>query len=492
MGGRGTSRTARLGRSLALPEPFAPMTLDLDDTIVAIASAPGGALRGIVRLSGAGSAACVARVFRTAETGSGVFGGRDRSIIENEQPPKTPDPFHATAPSAFAGELTLPRSLGVISARLYLWPDHRSYTRQPSAELHTLGSPPLLEAVVKSLCQAGARVARPGEFTLRAFLAGRLDLTEAEAVLGVIDARGQAQLDTALAQLAGGLASPLAALRERLLDLLAHLEAGLDFVDEDIEFITPAQLAAQLAAAQVQVEQLIQRMQSRRDAGELPQVALIGLPNAGKSSLFNALAGADAAIVAEQAGTTRDYVTQRLLLDGQEFLLIDTAGIEPAHGGDELALFSQAATHRQRDEADLAIECREMGQQQAARWPDDERTLVVWTKCDLYPLPAGQHGHSTSSRTGAGIAALRQTIAERLRARAADAVVGNTAARCSESLQSAAAALESARELVAARAGEELIAAEVRAALDGLGQVAGVVYTDDVLDRVFGRFCIGK
>src|SRR6185295_14632062 len=132
---------------------------------------------------------------------------------------------------------------------LFLWPSNRSYTREPIAELHTIGSAPLLKSLVSAACQSGARLARPGEFTLRAFLAGRLDLTQAEAVLGVIDARGRQQLDSALGQLAGGLARPLSALREQLLDLLAQLEAGLDFVDEDIEFITAAELNQQLAAA---------------------------------------------------------------------------------------------------------------------------------------------------------------------------------------------------------------------------------------------------
>src|SRR5207248_7990151 len=135
--------------------------------------------------------------------------------------------------------------LGEVPLVLYLWPTGRSYTRQPSAELHLPGSPPILEAALAAVCQAGARLARPGEFTLRAFLAGRLDLTQAEAVLGVIEAQCRHELDAALGQLAGGLARPLTALREQLLDLLAQLEAGLDFVDEDIEFITAADLERQ-------------------------------------------------------------------------------------------------------------------------------------------------------------------------------------------------------------------------------------------------------
>jgi tRNA modification GTPase len=481
------------------------MSLDLDDTIVAIASAPSGALRGIVRLSGPASAACVGSVFRAVtSTGSDVFGGQHRSITEHQQLPKSPETLIVQSPSLLVGQLTLPGELGVVPARLYLWPNDRSYTRQPSAELHTIGSPPLLETVVESLCQAGARLARPGEFTLRAFLAGRLDLTQAEAVLGVIDARGQVQLDTALAQLAGGLASPLAALRERLLELLAHLEAGLDFVDEDIEFITTAELEAQLSAAAHEVQRLADRVHWRRDTIELPRIVLVGPPNAGKSSLFNALAGADAAIVASTAGTTRDYVTYRMAAEGQEFLLVDTAGqseINHADGGHDapLVALSQAFTERQKRDADVAIVCRETHRNPVgafrfahAPYASDASTILVWTKCDVAAPPADQPGLATSSANGAGIAELKRAIAARLCERSADTVVGNTAARCGESLHLAAAALARARDLATTGTGDELVAAEVRMALDGLAQVAGAVYTDDVLDRVFSKFCIGK
>src|SRR5438045_8027325 len=193
------------------------MTFDLDDTIAAIASAPGGALRGIVRLSGPQAMACVAGLVR-------LHDGEARSSI--------------AAPTCRRAVMQVSPELGDVPLVLYLWPTDRSYTRQPSAELHLPGSPPILEAVLAAVCQSGARLARPGEFTLRAFLAGRLDLTQAEAVLGVIDAGNRQELDAALSQLAGGLAKPLAMLRGQLLDLLAHLEAGLDSTDEDIDCIS--------------------------------------------------------------------------------------------------------------------------------------------------------------------------------------------------------------------------------------------------------------
>jgi tRNA modification GTPase len=454
------------------------MILDLDDTIAAIATAPGGALRGVVRVSGSQSLACVQGIFP-----KGI----------GDMP----------APAILDGEVLLPRNLGAVPARLYVWPGKRSYTRQPTVELHLPGSPPILDAVLEALSQAGARLARPGEFTLRAFLAGRLDLTQAEAVLGVIDARGSEQLQTALAQLAGGLAGPLAELRSHLLDLLAHLEAGLDFVDEDIEFISAAELTTQLAQASEQVARLAERMRSRRDPADLPRVVLVGPPNAGKSSLLNALAGRDSAIVSPQAGTTRDYVTARLTIDGHELLLIDTAGEDTAGevtaaSENSIAGQAQAAASRQQRAADLTLRCIDAtavaasNRESAAKYNINhgDHQLLVWTKCDRASPPESL-GIPTSSHTGVGLDALRRGIAARL-AELSPAAVASTAARCGESLDRAAAALTRATDLAARQAGEELIAAEVRAALEGLGEVAGTVYTDDVLDRVFSRFCIGK
>ena len=157
-------------------------------------------------------------------------------------------------PTVIAGKATLKRvSRPYVPCDLFLWPTERSYTREPVAELHTVGSPPLLQALVAAVCRAGARLAEPGEFTLRAFLAGRLDLTRAEAVLGVIDASDADELATALAQLAGGLATPLQRLRENLLQLLAELEAGLDFVEDDIEFISQSEFLERLNAADEQL-----------------------------------------------------------------------------------------------------------------------------------------------------------------------------------------------------------------------------------------------
>ncbi len=501
-----------------------------DDTIAAVASAPGGALRGIVRVSGPQLLSCLARCFSPDDTQS-------LAAIRH--------------PSVIAGRMTLPGFHRPVDCDLYFWPDQRSYTRQPTAEIHTIGSPPIVEAVLTAVCAAGARPARPGEFTLRAFLAGRLDLTQAEAVLGVIDAAGNRELQTALAQLAGGLATPLHQLRSDLLDLLAHLEAGLDFVEEDIEFISAADLDAQLAKSVEGVSQLLARMSSRAEVAHAPRVVLVGLPNVGKSSLFNALVAgrgresfstenrphaagllekesrplhASPAIVSPIAGTTRDYLTATVDLGGLACQVTDTAGVAQLLGTDlSIDSAAQATTAQQHEQADVQLLCLDAGRPldpwevtELARESNAPR-LIVWTKVDLaneHATPRGQDSFSgciaasgrsslekdsrpqiaTSSTTGKGLDVLRTKLRELLIAshHADSDVVAGTAVRCRESLRLAEECLQRARELAVAGRGEELVAAEIRVALDALGQVVGAVYTDDILDRIFSRFCIGK
>ncbi len=452
------------------------MVIDTEDTIAAIAAAAGGALRGIVRISGPQCMEAVWRIFEPVDA--------ENSRVQLIR-----------LPSVILGQIKLPALETSLPATLYLWPGSRSYTRQPTAELHTVGSPPLLEAVLAEVCRQGARLATPGEFTLRAFLAGRLDLTQVEAVLGVIDAGSEQQLKAALSQLAGGIAGPLFAVRSSLLDLLAHLEAGLDFVDEDIEFISRESLLAELLSAAEQVEKIAGQMQSRGDASRVPRVVLCGLPNAGKSSLLNALAGEEVALVSSVAGTTRDFVSRRVCFEGIELELIDTAGLNDA-AADEISTHSQFTARMRSANCELRLWCVESTPASAMESPaDDSRApeLRILTKCDrLDPTQSMRSTFlPTSCRTGEGIAELRRRIAAALSSQPGDAVA-STAARCRESLALASAALRRAIDAAEGKAGEEFVAAEVRAALDDLGHVLGAVYTDDILDRIFSRFCIGK
>jgi len=457
--------------------------LALTETIAAIATAPGGAARGIIRISGPDSSQIVGRLFRSRE-------GNPLAEIRRA--------------TAIAGELTLSDWAGRRAAcELYLWPDCHSYTRQPVAELHTIGSPPLLDAVLRSVCAAGARVAEPGEFTLRAFLAGRIDLVQAEAVLGVIDAVDRSELDVALSQLAGGLTRPLAELRDQMLNLLADLEAGLDFVEEVIRFIAPGELCDRLSAAAKAVERILEQMRTRQRSRVEPRVVLVGWPNVGKSSLFNALLGRPAALVSNCPGTTRDYLAASLQLGAMTCELIDTAGHESERAKvDALSTAAQQMMNDQRRQAELRLLCldatRPLNAWEQAELSAGHPQLIVLTKCDApgaqcRDLPAIE----TSAVTGAGLDQLRETIRRQLAAEGigADsplAAVAATAARCHESLRLAAECLARAGEMAATAAGDELVAAEIRAALTELGRVVGAVYSDDLLDRIFSRFCIGK
>ncbi len=470
----------------------------LDDTIAAIASPPGGAARGMVRISGP----------RTLEVVRRFFQPDDRTELS---PPAS---WETGRPSAMAGSLRLPQMASPLPCELYLWPAGRSYTKAAVAELHTLGSPPLLQSVLNALCAAGARLAEPGEFTLRAFLAGRIDLTQAEAVLGVIDAVDPDELDVALSQLAGGLAGPLHALRDGLLDLLAHLEAGFDFADEDLPFITADQLRRQLAEALGHVARLARQMDCREETAGAIRAVLVGWPNTGKSSLFNALAGDADALVCQRPGTTRDYLTADLDLDGVKCQLIDTAGLQIQSDGsaavaDVSGSVQQAAqmvSLQQSRRAHVRIFCLD-----STRGPndwernelvrtDDHRRIVVLTKIDARRETGHtEDGLPTSSMTGEGIDALREALRGAVLTAGASGglcqqygVVAGTAARCRQSLRLAAESLKRAQEIVCAGGGEELVAAEIRVALQELGKVVGAVYTDDLLDRIFSRFCIGK
>lgn len=439
---------------------------DSSDTIAAIASPPGGSARGIVRLSGPSAWALALQGF-------------------------TPDQEGVATPRRIVGSYRLENLRPALRASVLLGRGPRTYTGQDSAEIHTMGSPPILELLLAHCLKRGARLAGPGEFTLRAFLSGRIDLTQAEAVLAVIDAHSRAQLDAALAQLAGGLAAPIATLRDRLLDVLAQLEAGLDFVDEpDVDELGRRELARSLTESAQDLARLAERLRERIRPEGHPRVVLTGPPNAGKSRLFNALLGRDHALVSPRAGTTRDYLSALCELEGLSALLIDTAGADEA----ETAMEARAQSFRREQiaSADLILECV------AADLPPpamtDRARLQVRTKCDLdLGREHDPDAIRTSAETGEGLDELRRAIARELRARdAEDDLATTTGARSREGLFRASAALASAAETLVLNAGDELIAIDLRQAIDDLGRVIGAVVTDDVLDRIFRRFCIGK
>ena len=451
-----------------------PYSAGNSDTIAAISSAVGPACRGIVRVSG-----------------PDVVGILRRVLAQEVVVPRRAFRFDAAIVLDAGVELPL---------FVNLWPDARSFTGEPMAELQIPGSPPLIDAVLRRVFEAGARPARRGEFTLRAFLAGKLDLAQAEAVLGVIDAADSAELSTALRQLAGGLSSRISAVRDDLMNLLADLEAGLDFVDEDIEFVSSDETVGRLASA-VQVITEIERgarerLQSRTQA----RVVLAGLPNAGKSTLFNVLLEREAAIVSEQSGTTRDYLSAKTRWGQLEVELIDTAGWELEQSGIES--LAQHFRDEQVRNADVVVWCSSAiltnpmaadDRKLCSLLPDSFRVIPVVTQCDQLAVSMPK-GLTVSAVTRDGLESLKMQIVDRLATDASETgeLLGSTAARSRAALQLAIERLDTGRDAAKVCAGDELVAVEIREAIASLGEVVGAVYTDDLLDRIFSRFCIGK
>jgi tRNA modification GTPase len=440
--------------------------------------------RAIVRISGTATAELLSQLF--------VDDG-DRMLLDA----KVPQAAQVNAQLSWPG-----RSISLMA---YYWPTSRSFTGEPSAELHLLGSLPLVESLVSRLCQLGARHAERGEFSLRSFLAGKVDLVQAEAVLSVIEAEGEAELQTALGQLGGNISRPIRAMREKLIELVANLEAGLDFVEEDIEFVSLDEMYRQLQAIDEQIHQLLQQLSSRDARTRNPQVVIIGLPNAGKSTLFNCLLQTERAIVSELAGTTRDIVSQSLQLGDYAFDLIDTAGIEELHDDTPRAA-AQAALQVRLRRSDLALLCVDVSLPFDRLWWKTQlqylsdlglSILCVGTKGDQ-PMNADCVEHLecvVSCKNGTGIQDLRRSIIDVLKTHRRELQsesLQRTSLRCRRSLESAKMAISAAIDLTQQDNNEDLIAAELRMALDELASIIGEVHSDDILGEIFRRFCIGK
>jgi tRNA modification GTPase len=435
-----------------------------DDTIVALASAAGIGARAIIRLSGSKVSEVIASIFA-----------------------EVPQPWPARRFFRI-GEIRLPDLHSPIPADLYYNPAPKTYTGQDTAELHTTACAPLVDATIAALLNLGVRAAQPGEFTLRAFLAGKKDLPQSEAVLAVIEAGSNDELQLALGQLAGGVTQPLQGLREDLLNLLADVEAGLDFSEEDIQFVGKKDVLLRIGKGMAQLINLQRQLQDRSVSGRAFRVALIGEPNAGKSSLFNALIGDAAAIVSPVPGTTRDYITRTLHLDSLAVELIDTAGHQDA--ANTIEQQAQQLGKEQAKLADLLLWCVSIDEAIAAvpAELDGVPVVIARTKCDR---GLAQAGFSTSSVTGEGIDELRKE----LRQRAVDfhrQPLAPSISRCRHHVDSCLGHLRKAHSIVLFDDPAELFALELRLALDHLGEMIGEVYTDDLLDRIFSRFCIGK
>ncbi|MCA9128889.1 MAG: 50S ribosome-binding GTPase [Planctomycetales bacterium] len=497
------------------------MQLDLQNTIVAVSSGIAPAQRAVVRISGPDTRAILDQLLVASSDSEGSL---KSALLESR------------VARSSVHRCSLGFREATIAARIYYWPDERCYTGEASAEIHLLGALPLVERIVQRVIALGAVPAGKGEFTLRSFLAGKIDLTQAEAVLAVIEAGDDQQLVQALEQLGGNISKPVRRLRDQLLELIAHLEAGLDFVEEDIEFISQSLLESQVASIQRSLQSIDEQLNLRGVSNRQPHVVLVGLPNAGKSSLFNALLGRPRVIVSPIAGTTRDIVAENMNVEGLQIELVDTAGIEQLPNGlsstaQKHALdaasaprfdihsanaatpgeMAQAMLLSQLQRADLLLYCVDLS---APLFPETDAEQVAWirelverpillvgTKADraseMTPPPlSGLSAYCpTSVSDGHTIdelkCAIRDLLANNPRELQTDAM-HRTLVRCQQGIRAAMHALARAQELSHSLSGEELVAAELRIALDDLSGVIGDVHTEDILGKIFSRFCIGK
>jgi tRNA modification GTPase len=465
------------------------------DTIAAIATAVGEGGVGIVRLSGPEAAAIGGRVFRRA--------GRGPAAVARF-------PAHQLV----YGTVIDPETGAMVDEALAVrMPAPHSYTREEVVELQCHGGPVATRETLRVCLRTGARLAEPGEFTLRAFVNGRLDLAQAEAVLGIVGARTPEALQVAVAGLRGRLGGELRPARDRLIDALAYLDAAADFPEDEIP---PADVGAALAEAADRLDALVRRAAVGVLYREGVRVAIVGRPNVGKSSLLNALLRQERAIVTPVAGTTRDVIAESITLRGIPVTLLDTAGI--AETNDAIEQLGIARSHEALTSSALILfvldanvppapdDCAVARTLRDRLGPDaaDRGLLIVHNKADLGRVSQDAIAAilpsvptiALSARVGAGLAELETALYDL----ATGAVAGITvetdpALATTRQRETLAQARDSARRAADAHASGvplDLIAVDARAALLAIGDITGETVSEAVLEAIFARFCIGK
>lgn len=450
------------------------------DTICAIASGTGGGV-GVVRVSGPDAEVILRKVAPRLPAVLGSHVLRHVRIVDPE-----------------SGELVDDALACVMRAP-------RSYTGENVAEIQAHGGAANLARVLAAVQRAGARLAQPGEFTRRAFLTGRIDLTQAEAVAELIAARSERAARLAQAHLRGAVRGEVERVRERVLAALAEVEAGVDFPDERLDFSPLPALGTAVGEAAREARALADSHRRGRLATSGVDVALVGRANAGKSSLLNAIAGEERALVDAAPGTTRDFLEVEVDLAGLRAVLVDTAGERETGPGLEQRGLELGRKRRERADVVVLVVDGSLGFGAAeAQLLDEVRgregfgvpVVVAWNKRDLAPVPVGLPSHlpvvATCAASGEGVPELVQALRRAAGDGGADEGVIVTSDRQHEHLASAALSLEAAANALRASAPPELAAVDLRAALSRLGEVTGQSVDGAVLDRIFARFCIGK
>ncbi|MES2121202.1 MAG: tRNA uridine-5-carboxymethylaminomethyl(34) synthesis GTPase MnmE [Chlamydiota bacterium] len=442
------------------------------ETIAAVATAPGEGGIAVIRISGKEAIALAAEVFTGSLLTCPTHTVRYGKIIDAEG--KCID-------HAIALVMRAPKS----------------YTGEDTVEIHCHGGSLITQRVLDTILKAGARAAGPGEFTLRAFLSGKIDLAQAEAVQQLIGAKNQLALHSAEKQLEGRLSKKILQFQEALVDTAAILEAWVDFPEEDLEFASMNEVVDHLRKIQGQMQDLLATFQEGKIIHHGISLCLAGPPNAGKSSLMNALLGKDRAIVTAIAGTTRDLLEEDLRLGDLHFRIIDTAGIRETE-----EVIEQEGIRRTKDamqQADLILLvldstqplCAEAGDLLASSPP--HKTLVVWNKMDLLSDVASDKLH-ISAKTGDGIEALKNAIHQLIwkKGPPSKEEIVITSARHYQSLGQAISALEALIDGLLTGISPEFVSLEMRKVLSELGTIVGADVTEDILSAIFSKFCIGK
>ena len=457
------------------------MIYDSQKTIVAPATASGEGGIGIVRVSGPLSEGFLEKFFR----------------------PHTPGPS-LTTHRLYFGKFFSPENALIDEVMVVLMRGPRSYTREDVAEIHCHGGPVVMRRIIDALIDEGARMARPGEFTLRAFLNGRVDLAEAEAVIDLIRSRSEAASYVALGQLQGKLSGAVHGLRDALADLLSLVETSIDFPEEDIESSEFDFLRSGAEGTSLRVDGLLATFDTGRALREGVSVLILGRPNVGKSSLMNALLGEARAIVTEVPGTTRDTIEESLSLGGVPLRLVDTAGIRTTDDPVESEGVRRALEKISSADLVLLVVDGHAGvtgdDRLALEACETERLLLVVNKEDLpsAPLPfpfVGLEAVHVSARTGAGLCELQEAIARHFGMNGSPDTresVMVSDRRHRESLLRTRQALERFLAGLDDGLSPELLALELREALEALGEITGETTPDEILEKIFSRFCIGK